>query len=159
MVGEVRLSATKILPQLVNTAGNEFMLQHVLPRLTAILEKSIIYQERVNVLHALEQLASESASGELLNGSITLAIRGAQDKIPNVRFVASKTLKELSKHTDATVIATQVRYNQYCGDCHINQTKRLILFSIVDRPCLMELLNDADTDVKYYSSVALDAVQ
>lgn len=128
MVGEVRLSATKILPQLVNTAGNEFMLQHVLPRLTAILEKSIIYQERVNVLHALEQLASESASGELLNGSITLAIRGAQDKIPNVRFVASKTLKELSKHTDATVIATQVRYNQYCGDCHINQTKRLILF-------------------------------
>lgn len=28
-----------------------------------------------------------------------------------------------------------------------------------DRPCLAELVNDSDADVKYYSSVALDAVQ
>lgn len=27
------------------------------------------------------------------------------------------------------------------------------------RPCLTELVNDSDMDVKYYSSIALDAVQ
>ncbi|KAG2782601.1 hypothetical protein JG687_00000915 [Phytophthora cactorum] len=135
MVGEVRLSATKILPQLLESLGSDYILQNVMPRLNQIFEKSVIYQERVNVLHALKQMAVEKVSSDLLTLMMTLAIRGAHDKIPNVRFVASMTLEQLCKLADASVVAAQVR------------------------PCLTELANDSDMDVKYYSSIALDAVQ
>ncbi|TYZ68847.1 hypothetical protein PybrP1_001847, partial [[Pythium] brassicae (nom. inval.)] len=135
MVGEVRLSATKILPQLLETVGSEYILQNILPRLSQTFERSVIYQERVNVLHGVKQLASEKASPELLTTMLALAVRGARDKIPNVRFVASMTLEQLCKHSDASVVSSQVR------------------------PCLSELVNDTDADVKYYSSLAMDAVQ
>lgn len=110
MVGEVRLSATKILPQLLEAVGSDYMLQNILPRLAQIFEKSIIYQERVNVLHAIKQLANEKASSELLGTMLNLAIRGTRDKIPNVRFVASMTLEQLCKFAEASVVAAQVRY-------------------------------------------------
>ncbi|KAL4137832.1 hypothetical protein PRIC2_001342 [Phytophthora ramorum] len=135
MVGEVRLSATKILPKLLESLGSDYILQNVMPRLNQIFDKSVIYQERVNVLHALKQMSVEKVSSDLLTLMMTLAIRGAHDKIPNVRFVASMTLKQLCKFADASVVATQVR------------------------PCLTELVSDSDMDVKYYSSIALDAVQ
>ncbi|KAL3672437.1 hypothetical protein V7S43_003119 [Phytophthora oleae] len=135
MVGEVRLSATKILPQLLESLGSDYILQNVMPRLNQIFDKSVIYQERVNVLHALKQMAVEKVSTDLLTLMMTLAIRGAHDKIPNVRFVASMTLEQLCKFADASVVAAQVR------------------------PCLTEMVNDSDMDVKYYSSIALDAVQ
>ncbi|EGZ24751.1 hypothetical protein PHYSODRAFT_325833 [Phytophthora sojae] len=135
MVGEVRLSATKILPQLLEALGSDYILQNVMPRLNQIFDKSVIYQERVNVLHALKQMAVEKVSSDLLTLMMTLAIRGAHDKIPNVRFVASMTLEQLCKFADASVVSAQVR------------------------PCLTELVNDSDMDVKYYSSIALDAVQ
>ncbi|KAE8889999.1 Protein phosphatase 2A scaffold subunit [Phytophthora fragariae] len=135
MVGEVRLSATKILPQLLESLGSDYILQNVMPRLNQIFDKSVIYQERVNVLHALKQMAVEKVSSDLLTLMTTLAIRGAHDKIPNVRFVASMTLEQLCKFADASVVSAQVR------------------------PCLTELVNDSDMDVKYYSSIALDAVQ
>ncbi|KAK1934208.1 Protein phosphatase 2A scaffold subunit [Phytophthora citrophthora] len=135
MVGEVRLSATKILPQLLESLGSDYVLQNVMPRLNQIFDKSVIYQERVNVLHALKQMAVEKVSSDLLTLMMTLAIRGAHDKIPNVRFVASMTLEQLCKFADASMVAAQVR------------------------PCLTEMVNDSDMDVKYYSSIALDAVQ
>ncbi|KAJ0401076.1 hypothetical protein ATCC90586_000760 [Pythium insidiosum] len=135
MVGEVRLSATKILPQLLESVGSDYILQNIVPRLTQIFDRSIIYQERVNVLHALKQLASDKATTELLGTMIALAVRGARDKIPNVRFVACMTLEQLCKFADQSIVAGQVR------------------------PCLSEMINDSDADVKYYSSLALDAVQ
>ncbi|KAF1332530.1 Serine/threonine-protein phosphatase, partial [Globisporangium splendens] len=135
MVGEVRLSATKILPQLLEAVGSDYILHNIIPRLVQTFDRSVIYQERVNVLHGIKQLATEKASGELLAVMLALAVRGARDKIPNVRFVASMTLEQLCKYTDASTVSTQVR------------------------PCLSELVNDTDADVKYYSSLAMDAVQ
>jgi serine/threonine-protein phosphatase 2A regulatory subunit A len=135
MVGEVRLSATKILPQLLETVGSDYILHNIIPRLVQTFDRSVIYQERVNVLHGVKQLATEKASSELLTTMLALAVRGARDKIPNVRFVASMTLEQLCKYSDASIVSTQVR------------------------PCLSELVNDTDADVKYYSSLAMDAVQ
>ncbi|DAZ97933.1 TPA: hypothetical protein N0F65_006358 [Lagenidium giganteum] len=134
MVGEVRLSATKILPQLLDNVGSDYIVQNILPRIATIFERSTIYQERVNVLHAFKQMAGEKASAELLSSMITLSMRGAKDKIPNVRFVASLTLEKLCKYADASVVSGQVR------------------------PCLQELVNDSDADVKYYASNALEVI-
>jgi len=110
MVGEVRLSATKILSQLLEAVGSDYVLQNIMPRLAQIFDKSIIYQERVNVLHAVKELANDKASSELLSTMLSLAIRGTRDKIPNVRFVASMTLEQLCKFAEASVVAAQVRY-------------------------------------------------
>ncbi|GMF11870.1 unnamed protein product [Phytophthora lilii] len=159
MVGEVRLSATKILPQLLESLGSDYVLQNVMPRLNQIFDKSVIYQERVNVLHALKQMSVEKVSSDLLNLMMTLAIRGAHDKIPNVRFVASMTLEQLCKLADASVVAAQVRYVQEMDTCFCSGVLTLRISCALCRPCLTELVNDADRDVKYYSSIALDAVQ
>lgn len=119
MVCEVRLSATKILPQLLEAVGSDFIFQNIMPRLTQMFEKSIIYQERVNVLRAVKQLATEKASSDLIASMLSLAIRGARDKTPNVRFVASMTLEQVCKFADASVVAAQVRYALRAGwlDC------------------------------------------
>lgn len=61
-----------------------------------------------------------------------LAVRGAKDKVPNVRFNAALALQELVKCADSNTVNVQVR------------------------PCLTELQNDTDSDVKYYSLVALE---
>ncbi len=114
MVSEVRLSATKILPQLLESVGSDYILQNIVPQLTQIFDKSVIYQERVNVLHGLEQLASDKASSELLSVMVALAVRGARDKIPNVKFVASITLEQLCKYADSSIVAAQVRYGLRC---------------------------------------------
>lgn len=164
MVGEVRLSATKILPQLLETVGSEYILQNILPRLAQTFDRSVIYQERVNVLHGLKQLATEKASGELLTSMLALAVRGARDKIPNVRFVASMTLEQLCKHSDASIVSTQVRcvHRSNFAICLCMEPLRLTLLSLClvnCRPCLSDLVNDTDADVKYYSSLAMDAVQ
>jgi hypothetical protein len=110
MVSEVRLSATKILPDLLASVGSDHILQHVMPALTQIFDKSTIYQERVNVLHAIRQLASDKASSELLTAMTALAVRGGRDKIPNVKFVASITLEQLCKYADGAAVASQVRW-------------------------------------------------
>jgi hypothetical protein len=57
MVSEVRLSTTKILREILQVVGSDYILESILPKLTKIYESSIIYQERVNVFHALSVLA------------------------------------------------------------------------------------------------------
>lgn len=135
MVSEVRLSATKVLPQLLQSVGSDYILQSVLPRMVEIFKKSIIYQERVNVLHAMRQLASEHASSELLGAMIDMAVDATKDKIPNVRFVSSIALEKLSAYAESSIIAGRVR------------------------PCLQDLVSDNDADVQYFANSALEAIK
>ncbi|KAF0729222.1 hypothetical protein AaE_009398 [Aphanomyces astaci] len=134
MVSEVRLSTTKILRDILDVVGSDYVLESVLPKLSKIYENSVTYQERVNVFHALGQLASAKASVQLLTELTALSVKGASDKIPNVRFTVSTTLEVLGKST----------------------TDAAVLESI--RTSLTALQADADPDVKYYASVALDTV-
>ncbi|RHY81506.1 hypothetical protein DYB37_011336 [Aphanomyces astaci] len=128
MVSEVRLSTTKILRDILDVVGSDYVLESVLPKLSKIYENSVTYQERVN------QLASAKASVQLLTELTALSVKGASDKIPNVRFTVSTTLEVLGKST----------------------TDAAVLESI--RTSLTALQADADPDVKYYASVALDTV-
>ena len=110
MVGQVRTSTTLILEDLLAAVGSEWILENIIPKLTEIFEKSQIYQERVNVLHAFKQLACDKASSALLTEMTQLAVRAARDKIPNVRVIASRTLEDLSKHAGQAIVGSQVRY-------------------------------------------------
>ncbi|RHY31207.1 hypothetical protein DYB32_003678 [Aphanomyces invadans] len=134
MVSEVRLSTTKILRNILDVVGSEYILESVLPKLTKIYESSVTYQERVNVFHALGQLASSNASVELLTALTELSVKGASDKIPNVRFTVSTTLEVLGKSTTNSTVLDQVRSS------------------------LTALQADSDPDVKYFASVALETV-
>ncbi|CAK4081777.1 unnamed protein product [Aphanomyces euteiches] len=134
MVSEVRLSTTKILRDILDVVGSEYILESILPKLTKIYESSITYQERVNVFHALEQLASDKASVELVSEMTSLSVKGAQDKIPNVRFTVSNTLKVLGESSTNAAVLDQIR------------------------ACLTQLQSDSDPDVKYYAGVALEGV-
>ncbi|KAF0698479.1 Aste57867_10902 [Aphanomyces stellatus] len=134
MVSEVRLSTTKILRDILDVVGSEYILESILPKLSKIYDSSITYQERVNVFHAIGQLASEKASVELLSEMTSLSVKGAADKIPNVRFTVSNTLEVLGKCTANAGVLGQIR------------------------TCLTTLQADSDPDVKFYASVALDSV-
>jgi len=132
MVSEVRLSTTKILREILEAVGSDYILQSILPKLANIYDNSIIYQERVNVFHAVtvrniftpccffsgiflyfkcekQQLACEKTSNELIGEMIALTVRGSRDKIPNVRFTVSSTLEVLCKYTDGAVLTGQIR--------------------------------------------------
>lgn len=131
-VGQVRYSANGVLEGLLVAVGSEWILEHVLPKLTQIYTTSVIYQERVNVLHAVKNLSCANASGALLHETAQFALRGARDKVPNVRVVACLILDELIKHAEDSV-------------------KSQII------PALAELQKDSDSDVNYYANVALEA--
>lgn len=110
MVGQVRTSTTMILEKLLAAVGSEWILENIIPKLTEIFEKSQIYQERVNVLHAFRQLACEKASAPLLMEMTQVTIKAARDKIPNVRAVAARTLEDLCKFAEASIVTSRVRY-------------------------------------------------
>ncbi|EQC25018.1 hypothetical protein SDRG_17095 [Saprolegnia diclina VS20] len=134
MVSEVRLSTTKILQEILHVVGSDYILESILPKLAQIYDSSIIYQERVNVFHALTQLACDKTSPDLIGEMTTLSIRGANDKIPNVRFTVTNTLQVLGKHTDNPALTGQIK------------------------SCLAHLQTDTDPDVKYFASAALESV-
>ncbi|OQR91884.1 serine/threonine-protein phosphatase 2A 65 kDa regulatory subunit A [Achlya hypogyna] len=134
MVSEVRLSTTKILKEILQVVGSEYVLESILPKLAQIYDSSIIYQERVNVFHALTQLACDKTSPDLIGEMTSLSIRGANDKIPNVRFTVTNTLEVLGKHTDNPALTGQIQ------------------------SCLAHLQTDSDPDVKYFATVALESV-
>lgn len=133
MVGQVRTSTTVILEKLLGALGSEWVLENIIPKLKEIFENSQIYQERVNILHAFRQLACDKASAVLLTEITQVTINAARDKIPNVRAVATKTLDNLSKFVESSIVISLVR------------------------PCLTGLQNDSDTEVRYNASIALES--
>jgi len=81
------------------------------------------------------QVLSESLSEDVLvSEALPLALHLNKDPVPNIRFTLAKTLETLAPKVverEGAVLPSQVR------------------------PCLEELLNDSDRDVRFFARKAL----
>lgn len=131
-VHAIRDAACTNLKNLASVFGEEWAKTHLIPQFSRL-------QNSNNYLHRLTTLKCISALSEILHADtvsetlLPMAIRMSEDPVPNVRFNVAETLGKIAAHVDTGAIATL-------------------------KPVLMTMCNDPDTDVKYYSFMALQQV-
>jgi serine/threonine-protein phosphatase 2A regulatory subunit A len=129
----VREAATLNLRKLSEVFGREWALSYLLPKaLSLYAHPNYLYRiTTLSVISAVTPIVGEEEVNKTL---LPLTIRLAQDKVPNIRFKAAKTLEKIGAHLSQEMIQTQVA------------------------PCLSNLLLDSDADVVFYASQALRTV-
>eukprot|EP00638_Chattonella_subsalsa_P009336 CAMPEP_0117756816 /NCGR_PEP_ID=MMETSP0947-20121206/14330_1 /TAXON_ID=44440 /ORGANISM="Chattonella subsalsa, Strain CCMP2191" /LENGTH=584 /DNA_ID=CAMNT_0005576529 /DNA_START=74 /DNA_END=1828 /DNA_ORIENTATION=+ len=134
-VFEVRLGATNGLSKISKVCGVDWLEKQVLPRIKYFYENSNFYLIRITVVEALKTLAQDGVSSSLMSEVVALLVKSCRDSTPNVRFVGALALAYVASHADDAAVQSQIR------------------------PCLTELMQtDADADVKYFASKALESV-
>ena len=93
------------------------------------------YLYRMTVLVAIGNLAPVVSHDVLCNSMLPVVIACSQDKVPNVKFNVAKMLKQLIPLVDTTIL---------------NETIK---------PCLLNLSEDGDTDVRYFAKQALHSTE
>ena len=89
------------------------------------------YLYRMTVLMAISMLASIVSQDVLINSMLPVIVSAAKDKVPNVKFNVAKMLQRIAPLLDRPVIERTIK------------------------PCLAELSDDSDMDVRFYARQAL----
>lgn len=138
-VADVRSSCVTGMPKLLSVAGAAWIQREVLPHYVRMYDDpASSYLTRITVLRSYAALAIDDAGGNatpaLLEEIIGRMLRALDDRVPNVRMVATRGL--------ATASA-------FCEDAVLNSRIRPALNARVT--------DDEDEDCKYFAQVALDA--
>lgn len=129
----VRTAAVTNLKKLTQRFGDEFTLQHVLPKINSLMQNKN-YLHRVTVLFYAQQVGG-LVSSKILNESIVpLILTLAVDPVANIRYSAAHALEILHIHMD-------------------NNSKER------SKQIVVKLIEDQDPDVKLASSNALKVLQ
>jgi len=89
------------------------------------------YLYRLTALYAATCFASIIRPEAVVSTILPLVLQMAADPVPNVRFNAAKALKQLQPLLDPAVVQQQLK------------------------PCLQQLVKDADKDVRYFAGQGL----
>ena len=89
------------------------------------------YLYRMTVLMAISMLASVVSQDVLINSMLPVIVSAAKDKVPNVKFNVAKMLQRVTPLLDRAIIDRTIK------------------------PCLAELCDDTDMDVRFYARQAL----
>jgi serine/threonine-protein phosphatase 2A regulatory subunit A len=93
------------------------------------------YLYRMTVLVAVSSLANYVSQDVLCNTMLPVVIRCSSDRVPNVKFNVAKMLERIVPLVDQSVINHTVK------------------------PCLTDLAEDPDVDVRFYARQALTACE
>jgi serine/threonine-protein phosphatase 2A regulatory subunit A len=113
-VATVRSACVSGMSVLVNAAGQEWMVQNILPQHVRIYNHAASgsYLIRITILqaHAETAFACQSGSaasggGTLWNDTVLQILRGLQDKVANVRMVAAQGLTKVVTADDPAQVA------------------------------------------------------
>jgi len=111
-VADVRLACVAGVAKLCNVAGDDWIVQSLLPQHIKIYDHSAnSYLMRITILHGHAQMAVATKSGHLFFQVIDQLLRGVSDKVANVRMVAGKGLLLIINDggCDQDVIASKVK--------------------------------------------------
>lgn len=89
------------------------------------------YLYRMTVLVAIASLAPVVSHDVLCNSMLPVVVGCAKDKVPNIKFNVAKMLEKLIPLVDASVVEHTIK------------------------PCLLELNEDPDADVRFFAKQAL----
>ncbi|KAM0936226.1 putative armadillo-like helical protein [Dioscorea sansibarensis] len=131
-VFSIRDAAANNLKRLAEEFGPDWAMQHIVPQ---VLEKinNPHYLYRMTILHAISLLAPVmviNASKDSCNIERGMSCFA---RVPNIKFNVAKVLQSLIPIVDHSVVENSIR------------------------PCLVELSEDADVDVRYFAAQALQA--
>jgi len=131
-VYSIREAGTNNLKKLVEVFGQEWAVEHVIPKVVE-LTKHTNYLYRTTPLLAITTLSSAFPPDVVAGKLLPLAIELTNDAVPNIRFNACKTLQSLLPTLDSALVETKVK------------------------PILNKLVEDKDRDVRYFASLALQS--
>ncbi|KMZ64988.1 hypothetical protein ZOSMA_33G00170 [Zostera marina] len=132
-VHSIREAAATNLTRLVVTYGAEWAMQHIIPQ---VLDKirNPHYLYRITILRTISLLAPVLGSDITCQTLLPVVIDASQDRVPNIKLNVAKVLKSLIPLVQLPAIEQIIK------------------------PCLSELGEDPDVDVRYFASQAMDAV-
>ena len=133
-VSAIRQAAASNLQKLSEEFGAEWANENVVPDVLEMI-KSSHYLYRMNTLEALGKLAPIVGTDTLCSKLLPEILACAKDKVPNIRFGVAKLTQTLVPLVDSSVIEHSIK------------------------PCLLELQDDADVDVRYFAQEALNTCQ
>ncbi len=129
-VYSIREAATNNLKKLAEIFGSDWAKDNLLPKVIA-MNNQTNYLYRMTTLFAIGVLASVMRPEIITEQMLGVALKMAQDPVPNIRFNVAKTLQIIIPRVDSKVVQEHIK------------------------PCLMELMDDADPDVKFFASQTL----
>jgi len=113
-VASVRAACVSGMPVLVNAAGQDWMVQHILPQHVRIynhaasgsyLIRITILQAHAATAHACESGNAAAGGGTLWNDTVLQLLRGLVDRVANVRMVAAHGLAKVVAAEDPAQVA------------------------------------------------------
>ncbi|XP_025808952.1 serine/threonine-protein phosphatase 2A 65 kDa regulatory subunit A beta isoform-like isoform X3 [Panicum hallii] len=127
-VFSIRDAAANNLKRLAEEFGPEWAMQHIIPQ---VLEKinNPHYLYRMTILQAISLLAPVMGAEITCQKLLPVVINSSKDRVPNIKFNVAKVLQSLVPILDQSTV----------------------------KPCLVELSEDPDVDVRYYANQALQA--
>jgi serine/threonine-protein phosphatase 2A regulatory subunit A len=117
---------------LLQEFGPDWAREHLVPPVLAMINNPH-YLYRMTVLVAVASLAQYVTRDTLCNTMLPVVVGCSRDRVPNVKFNVAKMLERIAPLVDSNVISSTVK------------------------PCLTELAEDADADVRFYARQALQA--
>jgi len=126
----IREACTKIIGSLTKLFGAEWTMENILPAIMAVTKEKDNALTRITLLHGCQELACLGGS-VITDKLLPTVIKYCSDKVANVRFEAAKVVGTMAKQMDSSVLSSQVV------------------------PVLKAMAEDADADVKHFSSQSL----
>lgn len=109
-VASVRMAIVGGMPLLVQVAGEDWMMDNLLPQHVRIYNANAnSYLVRMTLIQAHVEMATACANGALWNDAVLQILRGLSDKVANVRMVSAKGLGRLAAEGDPAVVQAQIR--------------------------------------------------
>jgi len=136
-VHSVRHTAIQHLKEIAETFGNQWSVDHLLPKIVEQYSQTAGYAHRVTILYVLPQVSGVMTSDQIVSFIVPLLIKATKDTVPNVRFCACRTIMWMMEHHSLS-------------QNHINSRIK---------PTLSELSDDSDIDVQYYAQRAMAFAQ
>ncbi|KAL5070652.1 hypothetical protein RYX36_021539 [Vicia faba] len=136
-VHSIREAAANNLKRLAEEFGPEWAMQHIIPQVLEMTNNPH-YLYRMTILRAISLLApvmgSEVTCSKLLPAVLLTPGCLIPCRVPNIKFNVAKVLESIFPIVDQSVVEKTIR------------------------PCLVELSEDPDVDVRFFSTQALQAI-
>jgi serine/threonine-protein phosphatase 2A regulatory subunit A len=133
-VHAVRAALTVQIGTIAQEFGEEWTVSHFLQKILSLYSPASSYSSRIAILQTLGKLAAVIRSGDDVKRLLSPTLeKGCGDPVANVRFVACSVVDEILKLQGSKS----------------NAVGRFI------KPKLESLVNDADMDVRYFASRAV----
>ncbi|CAL9214827.1 unnamed protein product [Arabidopsis halleri] len=142
-VHSIREAAANNLKRLAEEFGPEWAMQHIVPQVLEMINNPH-YLYRMTILRAVSLLAPVMGSEITCSKLLPAVITASKDrqvplslsllKLPNIKFNVAKMMQSLIPIVDQAVVENMIR------------------------PCLVELSEDPDVDVRFFANQALQSI-